>query len=112
MEQGHHTQYEPVEIKEPTCVKCHVKGHGHGTGAARGTKRGSPSKGLIFDKRKVLKVGGSRCLALPPDFIRDCDDVLVFRELNGDIRLINPKNTQAVYSNVTDFIRSLPEVTP
>jgi len=102
--QEHHISYTP-EVKQVLCVNCHIKIHNHGVGKP---------KGYIQKKRtpfhqKVVKQGGSRYIAISPEWFEvnglNPDNLELLIVAAKDIRIVNPDNEAEVYTEISRIIR-------
>lgn len=63
----------------------------------------------IVKHRKVLKLGGSRVITIPPEWFEahglDPDDLELLMVADMDIRIINPCNEGGVYDDVTKTVK-------
>jgi hypothetical protein len=112
------------------CKSCHQKVHKHGVGMPRSSKIVTPlarvlglnntkwrktkmeKKASIIEKRKILKIGASRYISIPPEWFEahninpdDLKELLIVAD--KDIRLVNPEHEEEIYEEVTKIARKV-----
>lgn len=65
----------------------------------------------LMKHRKVLKLGGSRVITIPPEWFEahglDPDDLELLMVADTDIRIVNPINEEQVYDEVSKTTRRI-----
>lgn len=113
----HHIRYTPPEIVIKVHASCHRKIHGgeafqhlkpvdvkmvkHRTAVML-------SGGGVMMTRKVMKIGGSRAIALPPAWmerhgIEDGAEVMIAAA--SDIRICAPGKSKEIYDKITQVVK-------
>lgn len=65
----------------------------------------------IIKHRRVIKVGRSRYISIPPQWFKahdiDPDELELLMIVDKDIRIVNPEHEAEVYDNVTKIARGV-----